>query len=134
MSEISKLKRSSTAEAGTLSIGEISKKTGIKIVTLRFYEAQGLIPRTSKKKSLHRRYGEGIVDTLKFITAARSVGLSLEEIKGLLEILRGFKLPSVKLMKRLRETATEVEDRINHLKDIRRLLKQALEDPTEPKL
>lgn len=134
MSNSNKLRKTSAAEAGDLKIGEISKKTGIKIVTLRFYEAQGLLPKTSKKKSLHRRYGTGVIDTLKFITAGRSVGLSLDEIKGLLEILRGFKLPSVKLMKRLRETATEVEERISHLKDIRRLLKQALEDPTEPKL
>lgn len=134
MSNSNKLRKTSAAEAGDLKIGEISKKTGIKIVTIRFYEAQGLIPKTAVKKSLHRRYGAGVIETLKFITAARSVGLSLEEIKGLLEILRGFKLPSVKLMKRLRETATEVEERINHLKDIRRLLKHALEDPSEPKI
>ena len=134
MSDSNKLNKNSRAEAGDLKIGEISKKTGIKIVTIRFYEAQGLIPKTAIKKSLHRRYGSGIIDTLNFITAARSVGLSLEEIKGLLEILRGFKLPSVRLMKRLRETSTEVEERISHLKDIRRLLKQALEDPSAPKL
>jgi len=133
VSNSNKLNKEIKPKLGTLRIGEISKRTGIKIVTLRFYEAQGLLPKASPK-ARHRRYSEDILTHIQFITAAREVGLSLPEIRGLLEILKGIKPPALKLMKRLRDTATEVDQKISHLHKIKKLLRQALEDPTQSQI
>jgi DNA-binding transcriptional MerR regulator len=117
--------------SGTLRIGDISKITGIKVVTLRFYEAKGLLPK-AVPKGRHRRYSKRVLHRLEFITMARSVGLSIPEVRGLILVLRGIKPPAAKFMRRLRETSREVDSKISHLQTLRRLLRKALEDPSEP--
>jgi DNA-binding transcriptional MerR regulator len=129
MSDDNKLRRENFS--GALRIGEIAKITGIKVVTLRFYEAKGLLPKPVPK-GRHRRYSKRVLDRLGFITMARSVGLSIQEVRGLTLVLRGIKPPASKMMKRLRDTAREVDSKISHLQTLRRLLRKALEDPSEP--
>lgn len=130
MNDLKRIAEKRPLVSGTLRIGDISEMTGIKVVTLRFYESKGLLPKTAPQ-GRHRKYNDRILKQLEFITLGRSVGLSLSEIRDFIDVLQGIRPPASRLMKRLRNAATEVDKKIAHLQKVRRLLRNALEDPTE---
>jgi DNA-binding transcriptional MerR regulator len=66
-------------------ISEVSRVTGVPAKTIRFYEDEGLIPRTARNESGYRVYSHGDVRRLQFIRGARLLGVSLPQIKSLLD-------------------------------------------------
>ena len=71
---------------GGLSIGEMSERTGLSIDTLRYYERVGLVAPARDESSRHRRYGDEDVRWLEFVTALRSTGMPLEDIRAYLRL------------------------------------------------
>ncbi len=69
-----------------LSIGLLSKQTGVKVPTIRYYEQLGLIPAPARSDGNQRRYPPAALDRLSFIKHARDLGLSIEAVKELLEL------------------------------------------------
>ncbi len=67
-------------------IGELAKRCGVTADTLRFYEKNQLIRPAGRSKSGYRLYDENNQKQVGFILKAKDLGLSLEEIKELLEI------------------------------------------------
>lgn len=67
-----------------LPIGELAKRTAVKIPTIRFYEQIGLLPHPPRTQSGQRRYGEPEVDRLNFIRHARELGFEIDAIRELL--------------------------------------------------
>lgn len=64
-------------------IGELSRRTGCKIETIRYYERSGLIPHP-RRRGRYRRYTSEDVDRIRFIRRARALGFALAEIEALL--------------------------------------------------
>lgn len=62
-----------------LTIGEVSKRSGVAASALRFYEERGLIV-SEREGSGHRRYHRSVLRRLAFIVFAQRIGLSLDEI------------------------------------------------------
>lgn len=69
-----------------LSIGMLSKQTGVKVPTIRYYEQMGLIPAPARSDGNQRRYPSAALDRLSFIRHARDLGLSIDAIRELLEL------------------------------------------------
>ncbi len=69
-----------------LSIGEMSRLSGVKVPTIRFYEEKGLLPRPSRTSGNQRRYDRAALDRLTFIRHARDLGLPLNDIAALLSL------------------------------------------------
>ncbi|AVO39394.1 MerR family transcriptional regulator [Pukyongiella litopenaei] len=69
-----------------LSIGELSRRSEIKVPTIRYYEKIGLIPEVPRNAGNQRRYGAVDLDRLKFIRHARDLGFDLDSIRDLLEM------------------------------------------------
>ncbi|HCA5285775.1 Cd(II)/Pb(II)-responsive transcriptional regulator [Acinetobacter baumannii] len=67
-----------------LKIGELSEKTSCSVLTIRFYEKEGLIPQPERNQGNYRLYSESYIDRLKFIVNCRSLNMNLNEIKKLL--------------------------------------------------
>lgn len=67
-------------------IGELAKRCGVSTDTLRFYEKNELIAPATRTESGYRLYDEKSQQQVTFILKAKELGLSLEEIKELLEI------------------------------------------------
>jgi MerR family Zn(II)-responsive transcriptional regulator of zntA len=67
-------------------IGELAKQCGVSTDTLRFYEKNALIAPAGRSESGYRLYNEENQKQVSFILKAKELGLSLEEIKELLEI------------------------------------------------
>jgi len=66
------------------SIGELSKKTGVKVPTIRYYEQMGLIDAPERNKGNQRRYTKEGLKRLSFIRHSRDLGFSIEDIRELL--------------------------------------------------
>ncbi|MBX9680752.1 MAG: MerR family DNA-binding protein [Gemmataceae bacterium] len=69
-----------------LTIGQVAKRTGIGIETIRFYERQGLLQQPERKASGYRQYTENVLARLRFIRRAKELGFSLREIGELFAI------------------------------------------------
>jgi len=67
-----------------LPIGELSKRTAVKVPTIRFYEQIGLLPTPPRTEGNQRRYGKTEVDCLNFIRHARELGFEVDDIRELL--------------------------------------------------
>jgi len=72
------------AENG-LRIGEIAQRAGVNTSLIRYYERVGLLP-APERISGQRRYDGAVLRRLSVIDVAQRAGLSLDEIRTLLEI------------------------------------------------
>ncbi len=68
------------------SIGELSKRTKVKIPTIRYYEEMGLLPEPERTAGNQRRYSNEGLERLSFIRHARDLGFSIEAISSLIEL------------------------------------------------
>jgi DNA-binding transcriptional MerR regulator len=69
-----------------LGIGQLAKRGGVRVDTLRYYERNGLLAARSRLASGYRRYGEVELARLRFIRRAQALGFTLKEIKQLLAV------------------------------------------------
>ncbi|MGK3227448.1 MerR family transcriptional regulator [Enterobacter soli] len=67
-----------------MKIGELAKMTGITPSRIRFYEAEGLLPRPSRQGNGYRTYSAQAANLLKIIDSAQRTGFSLEQIRRFL--------------------------------------------------
>jgi len=72
-----------------LTIGELSRRTGVNIETVRYYERAGVLPKPPRTGGGHRVYDEGLLKRLTFVRRARELGFSLDEIRALLSLVDG---------------------------------------------
>jgi MerR family copper efflux transcriptional regulator len=68
-------------------IGDLAKKTGLVVRTIRYYESVGLLPKTARTESGYRVYGDDAVDRLEFIIKAKSIGLKIREIRDVVTLI-----------------------------------------------
>lgn len=66
-------------------IGELSRRTGCHIETIRYYERIGVVP-PAQRRGRYRSYGRDDVVRLRFIHRARELGFSLIEVRALLDL------------------------------------------------
>ena len=68
------------------SIGALSKATGVKVTTIRYYEGRGLLPDPGRTDGGQRRYGDAEPDRLSFIAHARQLGFDLDAVAELIAL------------------------------------------------
>jgi DNA-binding transcriptional MerR regulator len=68
------------------SIGELSKRTKVKVPTIRYYEEMGLLAEAERTSGNQRRYDKAGLERLSFIRHARDLGFSIEAILSLIEL------------------------------------------------
>ena len=67
-----------------LKIGELAKMANCQVVTIRYYEKEGLLTKPERTESNYRMYSEEDVDRLRFVRHCRRHGMKLSEIRELL--------------------------------------------------
>ena len=100
-----------------LSIGQLAKRGGVGIDTVRYYERDGLLSPAGRLPSGYRRYGEPEIRRLRFIRRAKALGFSLEDIRALLALSAERSVAQVK--RRAQEKLADIERRIEELERIR---------------
>jgi DNA-binding transcriptional MerR regulator len=69
-----------------LAIGEMSRQSGVKVPTIRYYEQIGLLPAPARTEGQQRRYGSDEVRRLNFVRHARELGFEIDAIRQLLDL------------------------------------------------
>ena len=69
---------------GQITIGELARRTGCKVQTVRYYEEVGLMPEPARTGGQQRRYGPRHLERLAFIRHSRELGFPLAAVRELL--------------------------------------------------
>ncbi len=105
-------------------IGEVSRKAGASIDTIRYYEKEGLLKRPLRSEGGFRKYPQESIDCILFIRKAQSFGLSLAEIKRIMqESERGLEKCCGHVNKVLTKKLDELEGKIKELQAMKKSLR-----------
>jgi MerR family redox-sensitive transcriptional activator SoxR len=109
-----------------LTIGDVSRRSGVAASALRFYEELGLIA-SERAGSGHRRYPRAVLRRIAFIVFAQRVGLTLGEIGDELAKLPPDRAPTRRDWSRLSSGwAARIDERIAELERLRRGLTECI--------
>ncbi|MDT5267874.1 MAG: hypothetical protein QOH49_60 [Acidobacteriota bacterium] len=111
-----------------LKIGEVSKRSGVGIEALRFYEKGGLLDSPSRTLSGYRVYGEEVLERLAFIKRAQSLGFSLDEIRRIIDDARKGESPCDEVREIVRRRLAELDERMREMRRYRKELAGTLEE------
>lgn len=107
-----------------MKIGEISKKTGLSVDAIRFYEKSGLIKRPNRSEGGYRDFNSDAVAAIEFISHCRSLDIPISEIKKLLNVRSGTAKSCRQANEVIDEQLTKLRLRIKELKKLERSLAQ----------
>jgi MerR family mercuric resistance operon transcriptional regulator len=68
------------------NIGELSRRSGVNVETIRYYEREGLIPHPKRTQAGRRVFSPQQLEIVQFIKSARQMLFSLEDIRKLLAV------------------------------------------------
>lgn len=68
-----------------IKIGELAKRTGATVETIRYYEKEGLLPEPSRSAGNYRLYNDTHIERLQFILHCRTLDMTLDEVRVLLQ-------------------------------------------------
>ena len=111
-----------------LAIGTLSKESGVKVPTIRFYEQIGLLPAPPRTESNRRTYGHEDVRRLRFIRHARELGFEVEDIRTLLAMTAEPQASCDRADSIARHHLTEIDRRIAQLTALRGELQRMVEE------
>lgn len=102
--------------------GELARRTGCNLETVRYYEKIGLLPHSRRTKSGYRLYDEHHADRLCFIIRARELGFSIDGIKGLFNLVdrQAVSCADVKVI--AQHHLEEIRRKLVHLRRMERVL------------
>lgn len=106
----------------TLTIGQVAKRSGIGIETVRFYERQGLIKDPPRSGSGYRMYPEETIARIQFTRRAKDLGFSLKEIKELLSLSVSPGTTCQDIKNRAEAKLTDIEIKIRTLQRMEKVL------------
>jgi len=100
-----------------LGIGQLAKRAGVAIDTVRYYERNNLLSPAGRLASGYRRYGEAELKRLRFIRRAKALGFTLEDIHSLLSLSDERNVAKVK--RAAEAKLADIERRIAELQRVR---------------
>lgn len=99
----------------TLTIGDLAKATGTKVVTIRYYEQIGLLSAPPRTAGRFRAYQGRDLERLRFIRRCRDLGFTLEQVRDLLALAAQEDRDCAEIDRIAGEHLTEVERKIADL-------------------
>ena len=99
-----------------MRIGELSRRTGIAVSRIRFYERNGVIPQPIRGENDYRDYPDAAVKRLQLVDGAQRLGFSLNEIRDGLSAAAPEFPSHAAIVKALRGKLESVDQ---HLKEVR---------------
>lgn len=104
------------------SIGQVARRAGVGVETVRFYEREGLLEEPARRASGYRQYSEEAIKHIRFIKRAQQLGFSLKEIAELLTLRVDAETSCEQARERAAAKLAEVEQKIVELQRMREAL------------
>lgn len=118
-------------KAGGLSIGALSKQSGVNIETIRYYEKIGVMPAPPRSAGGYRLYAPDHLKRLGFVRRGRQLGFSLDELRGLLQLVDGHAYTCAEVHALTLQHLTEVRRKIADLRRLERVMADMVAQCTE---
>ncbi len=103
----------------TRTVGKAAQAAGLTPKAVRLYEARGLLPEAERTEAGYRTYTDDDITVLRFIGQAKTLGLSLAEIRDILDIRRGGTMPCRHVVRLLDQRIREVDHTLTELRQLR---------------
>ncbi len=111
-----------------LTIGKVARRVGIRPSAIRYYEKQDILQPTVRGANGYRTYSDEAVKLLLFVKRAQSLGITLKEIKPLLNLASQGQRPCSHVKQLARNHLREIDEKIGALqvlqKELRTLLRR----------
>lgn len=102
-----------------LTVGEVSRRSGVPVSAIHFYERKGLIS-SRRNPGNHRRYPRDVLRRISIIKVAQRTGIPLAEIRDALDTLPRNRTPDTRDWQRLSSNwRAQLDDRIERLMRLR---------------
>jgi DNA-binding transcriptional MerR regulator len=109
------------------SIGELSRRAGVKVPTIRYYEQIGLLPAPPRSEGDQRRYDASHAARLSFIRHSRELGFDVGDIRELLAMSAQPSQSCLEADAIARRHIAQIDRRIAHLATLRAELQRTVE-------
>jgi MerR family mercuric resistance operon transcriptional regulator len=108
--------------ADGMPIGELSRRSGVNIETIRYYEKIEMLPAPGRTRGGHRVYGPQQARVLAFIRRGRELGFALDEIRALLDLGGPGKASCAEVRVIAKRHLDDIRAKIDDLAKLERLL------------
>lgn len=98
-----------------MKIGELARRVDVDAATIRFYEAEGVLPTPERTAAGYRMYGEVDAGRLQFIKHARALGIGLAEIREVVVARDAGSPPCAYVRRLLQSQITETQQKLDQL-------------------
>jgi DNA-binding transcriptional MerR regulator len=110
------------------SIGELARRTNVKVPTIRYYEQIGLLPPPPRTQGHQRRYDASHASRLNFIRHSRELGFEVDAIRELLAMSEKPNQSCAEIDEMARRHIVEIDRRIEHLTTLRTELQRTVDE------
>jgi DNA-binding transcriptional MerR regulator len=110
-----------------LKIGEVARRAGVGVETLRFYERSGLLDHPARTEGGYRLYDAEALKTLEFIKRAQALGFTLDEIKRIIAESRAGQRPCAEVRETVRRRLAELDEQMAQIRRYRDALATTLD-------
>ena len=109
-----------------LTIGNVARRVGIRSSAIRYYETQGIVRPAARGANGYRIYDGDAIRMLLFVKRAQSLGITLKEIKPLLNLASQGQQPCSHVKQLARNHLHEIDQQIRALQTLRKELRTRL--------
>src|SRR6266511_6093298 len=102
-----------------LTIGKVARRVGIRPSAIRYYEKQDILQPTVRGANGYRTYSDEAVKLLLFVKRAQSLGITLKEIKPLLNLASQGQQPCAHVKQLARQHLRDIDQKIRELQILR---------------
>lgn len=111
-----------------MRIGEVAHASGTTTKALRFYEEAALLPAPERTGAGYRDYSPDVISRLHFIRRSQAAGLTLAQIREVLEIRDGGRAPCSHVQELLSDRLADLDRQIAELQELRATVAQLTAD------
>jgi MerR family mercuric resistance operon transcriptional regulator len=105
-----------------MRIGELARRAGVNVQTVRYYERRGLLDDPRGRGDGYREYGADTLERLRFIRRAQELGFTLTEIEELLTLRLDPDTTAAQVKARAEAKISAIEGKLRDLERIRHAL------------
>jgi MerR family transcriptional regulator, copper efflux regulator len=106
-----------------LTIGRVARQVGVQPSAIRYYEAQGILRPADRRPNGYRVYNNDAVNLLLFVKRAQALGITLKEIRPLLNLATQGQQPCKHVKEIARNHLRDINDKIRELQSLRNELR-----------
>jgi len=108
-----------------MTVGEVARAVGVSPKAIRLWESRGLVPEVARTATGYRAFTDADVSTMRFIRQAKTLGLTLGEIRDILEVQQAGTCPCDQVLQAIDGHLLAIDASIAELVQLRRTLTAA---------